>query len=210
MAETSLAGPPAPSLQGEATSPSSAKSFKGAPKKTKKKGCGVCGEFAAIRRKPVDKNPELARASAAISGAAVAAAVAASASSAAVPSAPFPCPPDSSNLGSSTWTFLHTMAAYYPTTPSPAEQLSMRNFVSALTRFYPCGFCADHLTQEVVRRPPDVTSNRALSKWFCEVHNEVNERQGKPIFDCSKVFERWRDGEKDRQEECWGGDLGEH
>ncbi|KAI8915481.1 ERV/ALR sulfhydryl oxidase domain-containing protein [Powellomyces hirtus] len=110
------------------------------------------------------------------------------------PYQPFPCPPDSSTLGSSTWTFLHTMAAYYPETPSPAEQLSMRNFISALTRFYPCGYCADHLTTEVIRNPPTVQNNRALSTWFCEVHNEVNQRQGKPKFDCSKVFERWRDG----------------
>jgi len=27
---------------------------------------------------------------------------------------------------------------------------------------------------------------------MCEMHNEVNERLGKDIFDCSRVDERWR------------------
>ena len=41
---------------------------------------------------------------------------------------------------------------------------------------------------------PDTKDNQALSEWFCNVHNEVNERLGKPKFDCSKVMERWKDG----------------
>ena len=41
---------------------------------------------------------------------------------------------------------------------------------------------------------PDTSSNKALSLWFCDYHNEVNRRLGKKEFDCSKVFERWRDG----------------
>ena len=36
-----------------------------------------------------------------------------------------------------------------------------------------------------------------LAKWMCETHNEVNERLGKPAFDCFKVNERWLDGWKD-------------
>jgi mitochondrial FAD-linked sulfhydryl oxidase len=32
------------------------------------------------------------------------------------------CPPDKDELGRSTWTFLHTMAAYYPEEPSDADQ----------------------------------------------------------------------------------------
>ncbi|TPX67755.1 hypothetical protein SpCBS45565_g03547 [Spizellomyces sp. 'palustris'] len=137
------------------------------------KPCGVCSDFRTLRRKQAKEHRQPKKSDA---------------------YAPFPCPPDSGTLGSSTWTFLHTMAAYYPENPSVAEQYSMRNLISALGRFYPCGYCAEHLKGEVLRRPPDVSSNRALSQWFCEVHNEVNERQGKPPFDCTKVFERWRDG----------------
>jgi mitochondrial FAD-linked sulfhydryl oxidase len=109
---------------------------------------------------------------------------------------PMECPPDAGDLGRSTWTFLHTMAAYYPEKPTETDKVAMNDFIHGLTLFYPCGYCADHLKEEVVRNPPRVGSNVELSDWFCQIHNEVNERQGKPKFDCSKVFERWKIGAK--------------
>jgi FAD-linked sulfhydryl oxidase len=55
------------------------------------------------------------------------------------------CPPDSTELGRSTWTFLHTMAAYYPENASTTDQQSMKQFIEGLSKFYPCEYCADHL-----------------------------------------------------------------
>ncbi|KAJ3271335.1 hypothetical protein HDV01_006840 [Terramyces sp. JEL0728] len=107
-----------------------------------------------------------------------------------------PCPLDKTTLGNYTWGFLHTMAAYYPQTPSKSDQQIMKNFITGLSRFYPCSYCAEHLQKEIVTNPPDVKNNYTLSMWFCNVHNEVNERLGKPTFDCSRVFERWKDGNK--------------
>ncbi|KAI8823000.1 ERV/ALR sulfhydryl oxidase domain-containing protein [Fimicolochytrium jonesii] len=179
------------------------------PGPPKAKSCGVCTDFKTIRRTKVKKDKSGHLSTSALPTAATAATAAASGPTPALstpststppqphpstPYTPFPCPPDSTDLGNSSWTFLHTLAAYYPPHPTPAEQLSMRNFVSALSRFYPCGECASHLTREVIRHPPAVESREALSKWMCEVHNEVNERLGKPRFDCAKVDERWRDG----------------
>jgi FAD-linked sulfhydryl oxidase len=106
------------------------------------------------------------------------------------------CPPDKSKLGQSTWTFLHTMAAYYPEKATVSQQKSMLGFIDGLAQFYPCEECASHLQYEVVENPPKVKNNVELSDWFCQIHNEVNIRQGKPTFDCSKVFERWRTGRK--------------
>lgn len=100
-------------------------------------------------------------------------------------------------MGRATWTFLHTMAAYYPENPSQNEQDSMMGFIDGLSKFYPCNYCAEHLRDEIkLRNPPKVGSNVQLSEWFCQIHNEVNERQGKPRFDCSKVMMRWRTGRK--------------
>ncbi|KAI8910389.1 ERV/ALR sulfhydryl oxidase domain-containing protein [Gorgonomyces haynaldii] len=107
-----------------------------------------------------------------------------------------PCPPDSGDIGNATWTFLHTMAAYYPERPTIEDKKVMKGLISGLGSFYPCGDCAYHLREYYTSHPPRLESNTALSQWFCEVHNEVNERLGKPLFDCSKVFERWRDGQK--------------
>lgn len=49
-----------------------------------------------------------------------------------------PCPPDILELGRATWTLLHSMAAYYPDSPSTEQQDAMRAWVDGLGRFYPC------------------------------------------------------------------------
>ena len=40
-------------------------------------------------------------------------------------------------------------------------------------------------------------SRHSLTQWFCGMHNKVNAKLGKPLFDCSLIDERWRDGWKD-------------
>ncbi|KAF7247986.1 hypothetical protein EG68_10985 [Paragonimus skrjabini miyazakii] len=45
--------------------------------------------------------------------------------------------------------------------------------------------------------PPKLDSRDALSGWLCMQHNLVNQKIHKPIFDCSRVLERWRYGWKD-------------
>jgi FAD-linked sulfhydryl oxidase len=131
------------------------------------KPCNVCTDFRNLRKEIKKNNPQKQE---------------------------IVCPPDAGELGRATWTFLHTMAAYYPAKPSDEEKESMRGFIDGLSKFYPCGYCAEHLQQDMKSTPPAVDSNTSLSKWFCDIHNNVNARQGKPKFDCSKVFERWRDG----------------
>lgn len=107
------------------------------------------------------------------------------------------CPPDVESLGRATWTFLHTTAAYYPESPTPNQRAHMLNLLHALPRLYPCSHCAEDLGARMQRRPPEVRSRAALAAWLCATHNEVNAELGKPIFDCARVDERWRDGPKD-------------
>jgi FAD-linked sulfhydryl oxidase len=105
---------------------------------------------------------------------------------------PFPPPPNADDLGRQTWTFLHTMAAYYPERPTIQQERHAHALFSAMAALYPCHVCAEHLQDELQVHPPKTDSRRSLSQWLCEMHNEVNERLGKPIFDCSRVLERWR------------------
>ncbi|KAJ3302768.1 hypothetical protein HDV03_004585 [Kappamyces sp. JEL0829] len=143
-----------------------------------KKPCTVCTDFQVLRKKTL-KDSKLA-----------------------VDATTVECPPDAGALGRGTWTFLHTMAAYYPEEASAKEQQAMRGLIEGLSLFYPCGECALHLQHEMKSDPPKLKSNKELSDWFCQMHNKVNARQGKPTFDCSKVFERWRDGPK-TQNHCF-------
>jgi len=126
------------------------------------------------------------------------AAVSASSSSQST-SPPPDCPPDSEQLGQATWTFLHSAAAYYPDTPSPAHRTSMLALLRSLPMLYPCGFCAEDFGKDISKNPPEraVESREGLVKWLCERHNTVNVKLGKESFDCSKADERWKDGPAD-------------
>jgi len=66
-----------------------------------------------------------------------------------------------------------------------------------VSRLYPCRDCAEDLAQDLLQEPPVVTSSLEFSQWLCRLHNRVNVKLGKPVFDCTRVFERWRDGWKD-------------
>jgi len=110
---------------------------------------------------------------------------------------PSQCPADREELGRSTWTLLHTTAAYYPQKPTQHQQTTMRQFITSFSRLYPCDHCAEDFRQDLAAHPPAVESGDRLARWFCDRHNTVNRKLGKPEFDCSLVAERWRDGWKD-------------
>jgi len=107
------------------------------------------------------------------------------------------CPPDRLELGSATWTFLHSLAAYYPDNPTPQHKQDALNIINGLTRLYPCAPCAEDLRDDIPKNPPQVSNSREFSEWMCRLHNRVNVKLGKPEFDCSKVFLRWKDGWED-------------
>ncbi|ROV93891.1 hypothetical protein VPNG_09500 [Cytospora leucostoma] len=90
-------------------------------------------------------------------------------------------------LGRATWKFLHTMMARFPEKPTPDDQLTLKTFITLFSRLYPCGECAGHFQKLIAKYPPQVSSRNAAAGWACFVHNQVNERLKKPIFDCNNI-----------------------
>ena len=104
------------------------------------------------------------------------------------------CPPTREEIGTSTWSLLHSMAAWYPKSPTAKDQQLMSGFMQALARFYPCTWCATDFQQNIESNSPKTESRDELCIWLCEQHNIVNQKLGKPLFQCSidKLDERWR------------------
>ena len=111
------------------------------------------------------------------------------------------CPLSRAEVGRAAWAYLHTVAAYYPIKPTPQQQQHMTQFMTEMCYTYPCNYCADetikHINKSNNHPSLHCTDRNTLSLWLCDVHNEVNQRMGKSLFDCNYVIQRWRTGPPD-------------
>ncbi|OAG31770.1 mitochondrial FAD-linked sulfhydryl oxidase [Nematocida displodere] len=99
-----------------------------------------------------------------------------------------PSPKEVEEVGRSTWTLLHSIAKYYPETPSPAEEKAILSFFESLAILYPCRKCAWILGAAAQQKLLNTSSPQALSRSVCSLHNFVNRELGKKEVDCLKVF----------------------
>ncbi|KAG5483058.1 hypothetical protein LSCM4_07272 [Leishmania orientalis] len=106
-------------------------------------------------------------------------------------------------LGVSGWNILHSSAAVYPYKPSAVQQAAMKNFIESWAHVYACSWCAYHMREYVRDHPPDVRDKLTVSRYVCEMHNEVSQRLGKDVFDCSPhvVLRRWHPGYPNKMED---------
>jgi len=88
------------------------------------------------------------------------------------------CPPDREEIGRSTWTLLHTIAAYFPDQPTPQEKAAALGVIEGLRLLFPCSHCRAQLSVDLEKLPPEAGSRAELSRWVCQQHNLVNEALG--------------------------------
>jgi len=90
-------------------------------------------------------------------------------------------------LGHAAWKVLHTMMAKFPDRPTEDDSQALKSYIYLFARLYPCGDCARHFQKILKKYPPQVASRSTAAAWACHVHNEVNKRLTKDLFDCSKI-----------------------
>jgi FAD-linked sulfhydryl oxidase len=100
--------------------------------------------------------------------------------------------------------------------PTDDEREALKSYFYLTSRLYPCGECAEEFQQLLELYPPQTSSRLSASAWYrscspmstvrlnlllrlCFIHNKVNERLEKPIFDCAHL---------DDEYDCGCGDDG--
>ncbi|KAF3491420.1 FAD-linked sulfhydryl oxidase ERV2 [Arthroderma uncinatum] len=111
-------------------------------------------------------------------------------------------------LGRSSWHLFHTVMSRYPEKPTGDDQRALSAYVYLFARLYPCGDCASHFIKLLKTYPPQTSSRNAAAGWACLVHNEVNRRLKKDLFDCTKIgdFYDCGCGDKDSGKDSKGKD----
>lgn len=98
--------------------------------------------------------------------------------------------------GPSLWYYLHTAAYNYPSQPTHQEVKSMKNWLKCLHVTIPCKNCSQHYKKYIDKYDKhleDICKSRTrLFEFFVDIHNQVNQRNGKPIVDYDKAYQMYK------------------
>ncbi|KAK0648933.1 ERV/ALR sulfhydryl oxidase domain-containing protein [Cercophora newfieldiana] len=112
-------------------------------------------------------------------------------------------------LGRASWKLFHTMMARFPDKPSDDDRLALKTYIQLFARLYPCGDCASHFQKIIAKYPPQTSSRSAAAGWACEMHNIVNKRLKKELFDCNNIGDFYDCGCGDEDKKKKGEEIKE-
>lgn len=105
------------------------------------------------------------------------------------------------DAGNSAWKLAHHKASLYSDSPTDKEKERMKIFLYETFRSVSelCDNCKKHIHDYLKSHPIQtaLTNKKSLSKYLCEFHNSVNERNGKDIVNCHTIL-----GEKNTCSNC--------
>jgi hypothetical protein len=100
--------------------------------------------------------------------------------------------PDS--WGSYFWIAAHTVAAGYPKEPTEDDRTRYRVYFDSFEFVLPCIDCRESWSILLQKRPltdAAFATRRSLCRWLLDVHNLVNEKLGKKLFDWKQLTMRY-------------------
>ena len=96
--------------------------------------------------------------------------------------------------GPSFWFVMHTVSLNYPDEPTFVERRVHYDFYYNIRNVLPCEMCREHYKELIKQYPiqPFLDSKSALVSWVVMIHNQVNERLGKPTIDRSTMLANYQ------------------
>lgn len=98
---------------------------------------------------------------------------------------------DSTIWGPGAWTFLHSITFNYPIHPTSKQKQEHYNFFKNLENILPCNICKNHYKHNLNKFPlnENILSNKNnFIKWLIDIHNSVNQLNGKKIYTYNEVI----------------------
>lgn len=99
--------------------------------------------------------------------------------------------------GPPTWRTLHYVALGYPAQPTPQDADAYRAFFRAVGPVLPCAACSLHYQEHLRDLPLEPFLGRGgpaeggLFAWTVLLHNQVNQRTGKPAWSLQRAAEEY-------------------
>ena len=88
------------------------------------------------------------------------------------------------------WYILHIVSFEYPEHPSEYDKRSYYMFYQSIGDILPCEDCRKHYKHFFHAYPiqPHLGGKSELVKWVIQMHNFVNEKNGKPVLTVAEVL----------------------
>ena len=89
-----------------------------------------------------------------------------------------------SSWGPFFWHSMHIVALGYPSKPTYGHKKAAKEYYESLVFLIPCPICREHYSEFLKTMPitPFLDRRDDLFKWTVELHNNVNEKLGKPRY----------------------------
>lgn len=101
-------------------------------------------------------------------------------------------------LAHSTWTFLHGIIQNAPCEYTEYGEIFSKtqynmiiNLLITISKLYPCSKCRDHFGEMLMNNKPKSFLKKDICYWVCNLHNQINKRNKKPIFLPEKLYQKY-------------------
>jgi len=89
------------------------------------------------------------------------------------------------------WKFMHYITLAYPDKPTEEDKKAIKIYFTSVGKVLPCYSCRLNYEKHLQKYPLTdtvVSSEKNLSKWLVDIHNEVNEVNGKHKYTIGEFY----------------------